>query len=184
MPIGRSRRASVDEVARDLREKLARVQAAMADRGIGGLIVFYGAQHNMLRMDQLRFLTDFKALGPSILLVPKEGDPSLLVTPAWDLERARESTPYKLVEAVDIGELARTAGALAAKLPKPLAIVGREVMPLGFARALAAQFNVEPVYGGDLVKALGETRTDVELKRVARAAEIADEGFRVLCDVA
>jgi Xaa-Pro dipeptidase len=174
----------VQDVEQDLKQRLAKVQDAMAARGIGGLIVYYGAQHNMLRMDQLRYLTDFKALGPSILLVPNEGEPSLIVTPAWDLARARESVPFKTVAAVEPGELARTAGAMAAKLPKPLAVVGRDVMPLGFARDFSAQFNIELTDAGDLVKALGATRTDVELARVERAAAIADDGFRVLCEVA
>ncbi len=174
----------MNKVEQDLQQRLARVQASMAQRGLGGLIVYYGAQHNMLRMDQLRYLTDFKALGPSILLVPKEGEPSLVLTPAWDGDRARETVPFKTVEAVEPSELARTAGALAAKLPKPLAIVGREVMPMGFARELTAQFNVELADGGDIIKALGATRTPVELERVEHAAKIADEGFRVLCEVA
>jgi Xaa-Pro dipeptidase len=174
----------VNEVERDLKARLGKVQEAMAAKGIGGLIVFYGAQHNMLRMDQLRYLTDFKTLGPSILLVPKEGEPSLVITPAWDGVRARETVSFKTVEAVEPSELARTAGALAAKLPKPLAIVGRDVMPLGFAREFQAQFNFELTDGGDIIKAIGATRTEVELGRVAHAAKIADEGFRVLCDVA
>lgn len=79
----------MSDVEQDLRQRLYRVQQAMAEKGIGGLIVFYSAQHNMLRMDQLRYLTDFKALGPSILLIPNEGEPSLVVTPSWDEARAR-----------------------------------------------------------------------------------------------
>lgn len=172
------------DIAQDLRQRLARVRDGMAERGIGGLIVYYGAQHNMLRMDQLAYLTDFRTIGPSILLVPKEGEPSLIVTPQWDEARARETMPFGRVVGVDASELARTAGALAAKLDKPLGIVGREVMPLGFAREFAAQFNVELIDGGDVIKSIAATRTAIELERVTRAAAIADEGFRVLCDAA
>ena len=172
------------DIAQDLRQRLARVREGMAERGIGGLIVYYGAQHNMLRMDQLAYLTDFKTIGPSILLVPKEGEPTLVVTPAWDAARARDIVQFDTVIGVDPDALARTAGALAAKLDKPLGIVGREVMPLGFAREFSAQFNVELIDGGDLVKKIGATRTAIELDRVTRAAAIADEGFRVLCEVA
>ena len=172
------------DIATDLQQRLARVRQSMAERGIGGLIVYYGAQHNMLRMDQVAYLTDVKTIGPSILLVPKEGAPQLVVTPAWDAARAREFMPFGSVTGVEPEALARTAAALAAKLDKPLGIVGREVMPLGFAREFAAQFNVELVDADDLVKKIGATRTETELERIVKAAAIADEGFRVLTEVA
>jgi Xaa-Pro dipeptidase len=172
------------DIATDLQQRLTRVRQGMAERGIAGLIVYYGAQHNMLRMDQVAYLTDVKTIGPSILLVPKEGEPQLLVTPAWDAARAREIMPMGSVTGVEPAALARTAAALAAKLDKPLGIVGREVMPLGFAREFQAQFNVELVDAGDLVKKIGATRTEIELERITKAAAIADEGFRVLCEVA
>jgi Xaa-Pro aminopeptidase len=172
------------DIAQDLRQRLARVRAGMAERGIGGLIVYYGAQHNMLRMDQLGYLTDFHTVGPSIVLVPKDGEPTLIVTPQWDEARARETFASGKVVATDASELARVAGALATKLDKPLGIVGREVMPLGFAREFAAQFNVELIDGGDVVKSIAATRTAIELERITRAAAIADEGFRVLCAAA
>jgi Xaa-Pro aminopeptidase len=172
------------DIATDLQQRLARVRQGMAERGLGGLIVYYGAQHNMLRMDQLAYLTDVKTIGPAILLVPREGEPQLVVTPAWDAARAREIMPFGSVTGVEPAALARTAASLAAKLDKPLGIVGREVMPLGFAREFAAQFNVELIDAGDLVKKIGATRTDTELERIVKAAGIADEGFRVLCEVA
>jgi Xaa-Pro dipeptidase len=171
----------VQDLVADLQDRLARVQAGLAERGVGGLIVYYGAQHNMLRMDQLRFLTDFRALGPAILLVPRSGPPELIVTPLWDLARARASVWFADVTAVVPERLAEACAARVAALPQPLALVGRDVMPLGFARALTSALGGEPADAGDLVRALGATRSEAELARVERAAAIADEGFRVLC---
>src|SRR5205823_6627924 len=110
------------DIAKDLQQRLARVRQGMAEQGLGGLIVYYGAQHNMLRMDQVAYLTDFKTVGPAILLVPKDGPLTLVVTPEWDAARARETMPAALgsVTGVAPEALARTAAALAAKLDKPL----------------------------------------------------------------
>ncbi|MGE5537963.1 MAG: M24 family metallopeptidase [Gemmatimonas sp.] len=172
------------DIASDLRRRVGRVQEAMGRAGIGGLIVFYGAQHNMLRMDPILLLADFRVIGPAALLVPNHGEPSLILSPPWDLARARAQVTLANVTAVDEPGLAAAIADGARSLPQPLALVGREVMPLGFARALYAALGGEPPDGGDVVKATAATRTDVEIERIAKAATIADEGFRALVEAA
>jgi Xaa-Pro dipeptidase len=172
------------DIASDLRLRVGRVQGAMAQAGIGGLIVFYGAQHNMLRMDPILLLADYRVMGPSALLVPKDGEPRLILTPPWDLARAREQVKLKDVAAVEEAALPRAIANAAKSLPQPLALVGREVMPLGIARALCRELGGEPMDGGDVVKATANTRTEIEIERIAKAARIADEGFRALTEEA
>lgn len=169
----------------DLQHRLAKVQAAMAERGFGGVIAYYGAQHNMLRLDPILLLADYRVLGPTVLLIPKTGEPSLIITPSWDLDRARESVAFSNLRAVEEQALASTVADAAKALPGPLALVGQDVMPRGFARELyAAMGNNQPVDGGDIVKATAATRTDLELDYIVKAAAIADAGFRCLQDVA
>jgi Xaa-Pro dipeptidase len=172
------------DLASDLRFRVGRVQVAMAEAGIGGLIVFYGAQHNMLRMDPILLLADYRVIGPSALLVPKAGEPSLIITPPWDLARAREQVLLKDVTAVEESALPAAIACAAKALPRPLALVGQEVMPLGIARALYSALGGEPRDGGDVVKATANTRTAIELERITKAATIADEGFRALAEEA
>jgi len=168
----------------DLRKRLARVQSAMADRGIGGLIAFYGAQHNMLRMDPILLLADYRVIGPAALLIPKSGEPTLILSPPWDLARAKENTPLTDVRAVEEAALPAAIAEAAKALPQPLALIGRDVMPLGFACALYRALGAEPMDGGDVIKATAATRTEIELDRITKAAKIADEGFRVLTEAA
>ena len=167
----------------DLKMRLGRFQAAMAERGIGTLIAFYGAQHNMLRTDPILLLADFRVIGPAALLIPKSGDPILILSPPWDLARAKEISPIADVRAVEESKLAAAIAAAAKTLPGPLALTGREVMSLGFARELYRVLGGEPIDGGEVIKATVATRTEIELERIATAAKIADEGFRVLVDV-
>lgn len=169
----------------DLRLRLDKVQRIMGERGIGGVIAYYGGQHNMLRLDPILLLTDYRVLGPTALLIPKSGEPTLIITPAWDLDRARESVSLRNLRAVDEAALAATIAEEAAKLPQPLALVGKDIMPRGFARQLmAALGNNTPIDGGDVVKATADTRTEIELARITKAATIADAGFRCLQEVA
>ena len=67
------------DVKADLQHRIERVQAAMAERGYGGLIIYYGAQHNMLRTDPILLLADFRAIGPCALLLRRTGAPSLIL---------------------------------------------------------------------------------------------------------
>jgi Xaa-Pro aminopeptidase len=169
----------------DLQHRLAKVQTAMADRGFGGVIAYYGAQHNMLRLDPILLLADYRTLGPTVLLIPKTGEPSMIITPSWDLDRARESVAFSNLRAVEEQVLASAVAEAAKTLPGPLALIGQEVMPRGFARELAAALgNNQPMDGGDIVKATAATRTDLEIERIVKAAAIADAGFRCLQEVA
>ena len=172
-------------VAADLRERLARVQAAMAERGLGGLLLYASGQHQMLRMDQVSYLADVRVLGPhAVLLVPPRGEPWLLVTPRWDLDRVREQTPLATVEAVDPDELPARVALFARDLGEPLGLGGRKAMPAAFAAALGAALQRPLVDVDDLLPTLAQARTPLELERIRRAAAIADAGFRALCDAA
>ena len=170
--------------ADDLKDRLARVQAEMARRGIGGLVLYFNGQHYMLRFNPLLYLSDFKTLGPAFLFVPAAGEPTLLISPDWDFPRAREELPFTTIAAVAQERLADKAAEMARALPKPLAIAGRTYMTVDFARHFLPLLGNEIADAGDLVSALAATRTEIEIARLTRAAAIADEGFLALCDAA
>ncbi len=166
----------------DLQGRLERVQAEMRKQDVGGLVVYYRGQHNMLRMDQVFYLTDFRSLGQTVLLVPREGPPRLIVTPAWDVERAREAAGVSDVRGVEPNDLVRTVAAAARDLPQPLAFSGREIMPVGTAAKFTDAFGAVLPDGGKIIPSVAATRTPAELERIEHASAIADEGFRVLCE--
>jgi Xaa-Pro aminopeptidase len=170
--------------ARDLAERIARAQARMRARGINGLIVYFNGQHHMLRFNPLLYLSDYKALGPAFLFVPVAGEPALLISPPWDLPRATESVPFAAIKAVPQVALAEAAAEMVRTLEAPLAIAGRAHMPVGFSREFLPLKEADICDDDELVEGLAATRTEVELERVARAAAIADEGFRALQEAA
>jgi Xaa-Pro dipeptidase len=180
------------DVKADLQQRLERVQALLREKELGSLIVYASGQHNMLRMDQLWYLTDFRSIGPAALLVPASGPLSLLVTPAWDLERAAEAGGVHDVKGLPVEELPLAIARAARELPQPVALSGRDVMPMAFAEEVAQLLDSEhgeesalPFADGEtLIPSLAATRTPLELERVTRAAHIADVGFQALRDAA
>ena len=168
----------------DLLQRIARVRKVMGERGIGSLIVYYGGQHNMLRLDPVLLLADYRVIGPAALILGRSGRPLLIVTPKWDEPRARESVSVCDIQAVEEPTLAPAIAAAVRELEPPIALVGREVMPLAFSRALNEALGFEPADGGDVVRAIADTRTAVELARIEKAATIADAGFARLMEVA
>jgi Xaa-Pro dipeptidase len=158
----------------DLAQRLERVQAKMREEGLDTLIVYDSGQHNMLRMNQVFYLTDFRSIGPVALIVRASGATKLLVTPVWDLERAREAAGVQ--EAAAVHDL---AGAIRDAAKGAAALSGRDAMPMGLFEQLPEMKD-----GEKLIPSFGATRTPVELERVTKAAEIADVGFQTLCDTA
>src|SRR5580704_19633785 len=100
--------ATID-LAADLELRLGRVQTAIREAGLDGLVIYYGGLHNMLRMDQIMYLTDYRSLGPAVLIVPREGVPELIMAPAWDAGRAAETRANVRVNAVTPDRLLATA---------------------------------------------------------------------------
>jgi len=175
------------DVKADLAQRLERVQGAMREQGVGSLVVYSSGQHNMLRMDQLFYLTDFRCIGPSVLLVPSSGPTRLLVTPVWELDRAREAAGVSEAKGVRAEDLAEAIRQEAHELPGPVALSGRDVISMGFAEELgiAGYADGESYADGELlIPSLAGTRTPVELERVTKSAHIADAGFQTLCDAA
>ncbi len=172
------------DIATDIRERQARVRAAMRDRGLRSLVVWFSGQHFMLRMNQLMYLTDFKALGPAALLFSLDEPAALIVSPEWDLPRAREAVGVGDTLACDRESLAATVGSMARELPGPVGLSGRDGMTIVNARQFMAAIGDPPAAADDLIVSLAGARTPVELERVEKAATIADAGFAALCEAA
>jgi Xaa-Pro dipeptidase len=168
----------------DLDLRLARVQATLREQNLDALVVFYGGQHNMLRMDQMMYLTDFRSLDRAMMIVPVKGRPQLIVAPAWDAERARAMSCDCDVTGVSADRVLATGAAAAKAIRGRIALAGRPIMPIDAYDEFSRAFGGELLDGELVIPNAGATRTPGEIERVERAAKMADEGFRVLCETA
>jgi Xaa-Pro dipeptidase len=168
------------DLAADLELRLTRVQSAMRAAALDGLVIYYGGQHNMLRMDQIAYLTDYRTLGPAVLAVPREGMPELVMAPVWDAERAEETKARLRVTAVTPDRVLQTGAAVAKTLPGRVGLSGRPVMPIAAFDEFSRAYGGELLDGETIVTSVGATRTPGELERIEHAAAIADQGFEAL----
>jgi Xaa-Pro dipeptidase len=168
----------------DLDLRLARVQATLREQKLDALVVFYGGQHNMLRMDQLMYLTDFRSLDRAMMIVPAEGRPHLIVAPAWDAGRARAMSCDCEVTGVSAGGVLAAGASAATAIGGRVALAGRPIMPIDAYAEFSRAFAGELLDGELVIPNAGSTRTPGEIERVERAAKMADEGFRVLVETA
>src|SRR5215207_9646056 len=74
-------------------ERLAAIRAAMQAQGLDRLIAIHDGAHFIEKPNPVTVLTGFKALGPSAAVLAPGEDVQLVVTPAWDTERAVEQCP-------------------------------------------------------------------------------------------
>jgi Xaa-Pro dipeptidase len=168
------------DLAADLELRLMRVQSAMRAAALDGLVVYYGGQHNMLRMDQIAYLTDYRTLGPAVLIVPRDGIPELVMSPVWDAERAEETKARMRVTAVTPDRVLQTAAAVAKTLHGRIGLSGRPVMPIAAYDEFSRAYGGELLDGETIITSVGATRTPGELERIEHAAKIADQGFEAL----
>ena len=170
--------------------RLARARAAMERHGVEGLVVYGSAGVNA---DPIRYLAGYVHVFPgasSLLLVPLDRDPVLLVDQGWHLDEARRMSWIDDVRAMPApgrtwlaGELARTvADALAATglAGKRLGVFGA-AMPLALGAPLGADASMDaaPVW-----EELVATPSEHDAAAIRRTAQVADEGLAAAVEAA
>lgn len=155
--------------------RLAKFRQSMRDKGLQTLLVYDSGRHNFLRMNYVAYLTDFISVGPeTILVLPLEKAPVLYLSPVWDIARAQEESwvsdirPFK--------DLWPRLASLTGKI----GIVGREALSAGLHEEIVKSLGQAPVNAKDIIENMARCKTDFELARLRRAAEIADAGVAAL----
>jgi Xaa-Pro dipeptidase len=159
----------------EFESRLFKVRQAMREKELQTLLVFDSGRHNFLRMNYVAYLTDFISVGPeTMLMLPLEEEPTLFLSPAWDIERAKEESWVKNVQAWDglwnlLGNPIGKAG-----------LIGRESMNVDLHDALLKALNQKPVNAKDILESRARRKSAFELERLRRAAAIADAGVQAL----
>src|SRR5262245_56633742 len=93
-------------------ERLAAIRAGMSEHGLDLIVAVHDGAHFIETPNPVFVLSRFKSLGPTAIILPRDGDATLIVTPAWDAERAAELCPPLRVTADDdvINALAHALG--------------------------------------------------------------------------
>ncbi len=159
------------------------IRRDMAEQGIDLLLAFHDGAHFIEKPNAVMVLSGFKSMGSAMVIVPRDGRATLVVTPPWDVERAADCAPdFHHVGVEDIVD------ALVNHIPSVSALTigtaGLAGMPWG------AGERVEEVLGGELRAAdrlvFGNARckTVDQIAKARRAAEIAEQGYTRLLQIA
>src|SRR5258708_27985649 len=90
--------------------RLAATARYLATEGLDGLLAFNGGQNSFLEGHAVFVLSGVRPIGESAVLVDRARASTLIVTPAWEAERAAAlSRTSKTVGTHDLAEALRSA---------------------------------------------------------------------------
>src|SRR5215475_5248713 len=162
-------------------ERLAAIRAAMSEQQLDALVAIHDGSHFIETPNPVFVLSRFKSLGPAAVVLPKNGEPSLVVTPAWDAERAQDASGGLRVIAADdvvdgtIAALEGASGAIGiAGLPFTRLEIGNRVK-----QALPQASSTD-----DIVFDAAAAKTDDEIANAREATRIAELGYARMLEIA
>jgi Xaa-Pro aminopeptidase len=165
-------------------ERLAAIHAGMIERGLDLIVAVHDGGHFIETPNPVFVLSRFKSLGPAAVVLPRDGDATLIVTPAWDAERAAECCPALRVTATD-----DVVDALASALSSG-SLRGARVGTAGLAftrfeiAGRLAQMLPDAGAADDVVFDAAAAKTTDEIANAREATRIAELGYARLIEIA
>ena len=154
-------------------ERIERVLRRMAAEKIDTLVALSNAKHHLARINLAAHLMGYRALGESALLLRADGTQRLIVTPAYDAERAALRRPELALTASD-DLAAALAETLRQRPPGRIATTGLGLMPHDLAVRLLDIIGKDAVPLDDAMNAVTAPKTDEEIANAKKAVAIAE----------
>lgn len=169
----------------NIRDRIDALKCAMESEGLDLLIGFHDSGHFIEKPNPVMVLANFKSLGDAAIVLPREGDPALVVTPAWDAERAIETSPHMKVIGTD-DLVAEVASAIdRARVPASrVGVAGLAAMPAAIEKAVMEKLNGEAKPVDALVTKNARRKTSAEIERAREATRIAEKAYEYMLEIA
>jgi len=165
--------------------RMAKLRQGMETSGLDLLVIYSNGCHSFLASDAVRYVTGFKPMGPhSAVLLPRDGDPILILTPALDSVRAKKRSAVKRLIATDdfAADFARAVSSQRLH-PCKAGVIGGWRMTRGTRDLINSQFTVPLAAFDEEFDNIARARDQLELQLSERAAEIAERGYARLLEV-
>jgi Xaa-Pro dipeptidase len=153
------------------------------------LVIAYGSGlHSFIHMNPAWYISGFKQLGRHMaVLLPVDGEPSAIITPTWDLARARARSTIDDVQATDeeqfmsfVAEQVNKRGLRG----KTVGVSGGEGHPRAIADAWPGLFDRGVRNVDQVLTDLAKIRDEWSLDCTRRAVSIAEQGYLHLLETA
>ena len=166
----------------NFQERLADICARMREQKLDLLVALHDGAHFIEKPNPVTVLTGFKALGASAAVLSPDGARELIVSPAWDAERAVEHCPQIRVTGTE-NILPALLSALRHDARAAIGTAGLAALPSGLAQAISAALPGTRVADGIVFDA-ARRKTEEEIASAREAARIAELGYAHLIEIA
>ena len=165
-------------------ERLRAICAGLGERKLDLLVAIHDGAHFIETPNPVIVLTGFKSIGPAAAVIARDGAVSLIVSPAWDGDRAGATCPSASVIAAD-DVVTGLAACLAAQGAGNAAVglAGLSLSCWGIARRVI-ELLPGAVAADAAIDGPAAVKTDDEIADAREATRIAEAGYRHLLDIA
>lgn len=166
-------------------DRLTEATRYIEAQSLDGLVAFCNGLNSFLDSNAVYVLSGVRPIGESAVVLDRGGGSTLIVTPAWDRDRAAaDSATGETLGADDLpGVLAETVHGYRID-PRRLASVGFSLLGRGIADRINAGLGAVPAPADDLAKDIAKIRSPEELAAARRATVIAERGYQRLLECA
>jgi len=167
------------------RDRLVAATDYLRTHALDGLIAASNGQNSFLDSNAVYVLSGIRPIGESAVLLDRDGGSMLIVTPAWDEERAAsESATDSTIGTDDLpGAIADAAKARSFDLARTI-VVDFSLLGLGLLRRIGAALGGMPKAVDELARELAKIRTAEEIEAARHAVSIAERGYQRLLEIA
>ena len=151
--------------------RLAATARYLADEGLDALIAFNGGHNSFLESHAVFVLSGVRPIGESAVVVNRSGASTLLVTPAWERERAAAfSRTDKTVGTDDLAAALEAAVAKHAIDPRKSVTVALSTLGVGVVERIEAMLGGTVRANDKYARELARLRSRLARRRPGRGA--------------
>jgi Xaa-Pro aminopeptidase len=158
--------------------RLAATARYLEAEKLDGLVAVNFGQNSFLESHAVFVLAGVRPIGESAVLVDRAGGSTLIVTPAWDAERAAAlSRTDKTIGTDDLPKALAATIATRRIDPRKVVTVGMSTLGQELARQIEAALGGAARANDGYARELARIRSPEELAASRKATEIAEQGY-------
>ena len=170
----------------DSNDTLRAIRREMEEQDINLLLAFHDGVHFIERPNAVMVLSGFKSLGHALVILPRGDEGTLVVTPAWDAERAAERCPAMRCIGAD-----NVVSALQSYLEHHQVQLSRVAtaglgagMPWRIGEQVSAMLQGQARSIDRMVFSGARRKTSDQINKARMATRIAEKGYERLLQIA
>ncbi len=173
-----------EPAAKSIADLVNAIQRDMAQQGIDLLLAFHDGAHFIEKPNAVMVLSGFKSLGHALVIVPRESEATLVITPSWDVERAADASIRNTLGAEDVSSALENYLMRHPIEPTRVAAAGLASMPWAIEARVQQLLRGQSRAAEKIIFGNARRKTAEQIARARQAAEIAEQGYQRLLEIA